>query len=166
MFGVPERVGALDDKIRGYFANQQRIGEAAKRKAVTADVLSQLKSNPDTAAKRVGARYGVSEGGLADLKAMLLRQPGARSAEVFAPNPDVLIQGVADQAAASDPLNRLRGMLAGTSPTERAGQVAFYGATGGGAIAGLTAAGQGLMALMSYLQQGQEVEAEREQPLA
>jgi hypothetical protein len=57
-------------------------------------------------------------------------------------------------------------MLSGTDAMSRAGQVATYGAIGGGTVAGLTAAGQGLVALMGYLQQGQQVEDERQAPLA
>lgn len=61
---------------------------------------------------------------------------------------------------------RVHGTLARDDWQGRTAQTALGVSIVGGTAGGLTAAGQGLMALMSYLQQGQEVEAEREQPLA
>lgn len=62
--------------------------------------------------------------------------------------------------------SRASGLLASKG---RSGDAARIGvATGaiGGGVMGLTAAGQGLMALTAYLQQGQQAEAERQAPLA
>lgn len=71
-------------------------------------------------------------------------------------------------ASATNPgaLVRLNDMLAGTSAMSRAGQVGVYGGIGAGGALGLTAAGQQLLSLMEYLQQGQATDAKRDQELA
>lgn len=163
MFGG---VRNLDERIRGYMAQQAEGQLAARRQAVLDDLKSQIQSSPASAAKRVGERFGVSEGGLNDLERVLRGERGAVSQEVFAPNSGAMLQATADREAARNPLYNLQRMLSGESATDRAGQVAFYGAAAGGGAAGLTAAGQGLIALMGYLQQGQQSEEEREKPLA
>lgn len=163
MFGA---VSSLDERIRGYMAKQAEEQLAARRKAVMTDMTSQLKSNPADVARKVGARYGVSEAGLQDLEGVLLGRPGASSQEVFAPGPQVLLQETADRAATQNPLYQLQQMLSGTKAQDRAGQVAFYGGAAAGGAAGLTAAGQGLMALMQYIQDGLAAQDERKEPLA
>lgn len=160
-----DRIGSLDEKIRGYMAKQADAQLAARRQAVLADLSSQAKATPEKAAQRVGARYGVSEAGLSDLEGVLRGTPGARSTEVFSAGPQQLLRETAEREAAGNPLYNLQRMLSGTSAMDRAGQAGFYGAAAGGTVAGLTAAGQGLMALMEYMQQGQQSEESREQPL-
>jgi hypothetical protein len=163
MFGG---IASLDERIRGYMAQQADAQLAARRKAVMADISSQAKASPVKAAQRVGARYGVSEGGLSDLEGMLRGQPGAASQEVFASGgAEQLLRETADREASRNPLYNLQRMLSGTGAANRAGQVGFYGAAAGGTAAGLTAAGQGLVALMDYLQQGQQTSAERDNEL-
>lgn len=157
---------SLDKRIRGYMAQQAESQLKARRQAQLDDLKSQIQSSPASAAKRVGERFGVSEGGLNDLERMLRGERGAVSQEVFAPNSGAMLQATADREAARNPLYNLQRMLSGESATDRAGQVAFWGAAAGGGVAGLTAAGQGLMALTQYLQQGMQSEQEREQPLA
>lgn len=61
---------------------------------------------------------------------------------------------------------RLNDMMSDTSAGARFGQGVVYTGIGGGATLGLTAAGQGLMALMDYMTQGQESEIKRDQELA
>jgi len=162
-----DRITNLDEKIRGYMAQQAAGQLAARRQAVLSDLTSQAKAQPGGAAKRVGERYGVSEAGMGDLEAMLAGRPGAASQEVFASGgAQQLLRETADREAAQNPLYNLQRMLSGTSAADRAGQVGFYGAAAGGTAAGLTAAGQGLVALMNYLQQGQETSSERNNELA
>lgn len=70
-------------------------------------------------------------------------------------------------AAASKPgmVAQLNDLLAGTGAGARATQVGVYGGIGVGGGLGLTAAGQQLMNLMAYLQQGQETDVKRDQEL-
>lgn len=155
----------FDEKVRGYMARQGEAQLAARQQAVIEELRSQLQSNPTDVARKVGARYGVSQEGLQDLEGVLLGRAGAQSKEVFAPNANQLLRETADQAAARNPLYQLQSMLAGTGAGQRAGQVAFYGGAAAGGAAGLTAAGQGLMALMEYIQQGLAAQDERQEPL-
>ena len=61
--------------------------------------------------------------------------------------------------------SRLSGVLAEDSRRGDASRIGVaVGAVGGSAL-GLTAAGQGLVALMDYIQQGTEAQSEREKPL-
>jgi hypothetical protein len=164
MFGM---IASQDEKLRGYMAQQAAAREKAKREAVIADLKSQSKAAPAKAARRVGARYGVSEAGLADLENILRGNPGATSKEVFASGgAKQLIEETARREALQDPLYNLQRMLSGTSNADRVGQVGFYGAAAGGTVAGLTAAGQGLMALMEYIQNGTEQQEARNRELA
>lgn len=163
MFGG---IASLDDKIRGYMAEQADAQLKARRQAVLADISSQAKATPAKAAQRVGARYGVSEKGLSDLEGILSGRPGATSQEVFSSGgAQQLLRETADREAVQNPLYNLQRMLSGTGAANRAGQVGFYGAAAGGTAAGLTAAGQGLMQLMAYLQEGQSTAAERNNEL-
>lgn len=66
----------------------------------------------------------------------------------------------------SKPVAGFLNMMSGTGALNRAGQVGVYSAGVGGVTLGLTAAGQGLFALMDYMQQGQQADQERNQPLA
>lgn len=164
MFGM---IASQDEKLRGYMAQQAAAREKAKRETAIADLKSQSKAAPAKAARRVGARYGVSEAGLADLENILRGNPGATSKEVFASGgAKQLIEETAKREALQDPLYNLQRMLSGTSNADRIGQAGFYGAAAGGTVAGLTAAGQGLMALMEYIQNGTEQQEARNRELA
>lgn len=77
------------------------------------------------------------------------------------------------EASAPGMMERLRGAEAGLNralaDAGTRGQVARLGlftGAGAGTVAGLTAAGQGLAALMDYLQQGQQASEERNNELA
>lgn len=155
-------IQSLDDKIRAYMAQQAKGQLEARRQAVMSDLSSMLQSSPETAAKRVGARYGVDESHLGDLEQAL------QGRSVFGPaaNASQMMRETAEREAAQNPLYRLQSMLAGTSKSDRAGQVGFYGAAAGGGVAGLTAAGQGLMALMEYMQESMATQGKRDEPLA
>ena len=61
---------------------------------------------------------------------------------------------------------QITGALAEDSRRGEAARIGVVTAATGGTVMGLTAAGQGLMALTQYLQQGMQSEQEREQPLA
>ena len=161
---MQDRNRSLDEKIRGYMAQQAEAQLAGRRKAVLDDLTGMARSNPGTAAKRIGARYGADEGGVAELE----RELSGAYGSAYGPRADLrgMMSATAEREAARNPLYNLQRMLSGTSGMDRAGQVAFYGAAAGGATAGLTAAGQGLMALMDYLQQGQQTAEERNNELA
>jgi len=139
---------------RAYGARQQQL----------AGVRDDLRSRMGTAAPNydgVGASLAERLGGSPEeyLKALKSRAAGS----------DGRREGLYQQAAAaSDPglLVRLSSALAGEDVGSRAVQAGVYGAAGGGVTLGLTAAGQGLMALMEYLQQGGESQQERQAPLA
>lgn len=77
-------------------------------------------------------------------------------AQIQTPNVGVRLKGLEASA------NRLLGREDWQGRTARAGL--YSGIAAGGAM-GLTAAGQGLMALADYIQQGMSSQAEREQPL-
>lgn len=68
-------------------------------------------------------------------------------------------------ASSAGPIARLNSMLAGTDAGSRAAQVGVYGGIGVGGGLGLTAAGQQLISLMQYMQQGQETNQTRDQEL-
>lgn len=156
----------LDDQIRGYMAKQAEAQLQARRQAVMDDLTSMASANTAGAAGRIGAGYiqkdssGAGRAALEDLlrTGMNTRAHGPGDARS-------LIEATAGREARQNPLYNLQRMLSGDSGMDRAGQVAFYGGAAGGTVAGLTAAGQGLMALMDYLQQGQVTQAERENEL-
>lgn len=62
-------------------------------------------------------------------------------------------------------MTRLNYMMAGRDTGSRIGQGAVIGGAVGGVTLGMTAAGQGLMALMDYMNQGQQVASARDQEL-
>lgn len=81
------------------------------------------------------------------------------------------------EAAAASPMNKfqphiygwregLAGAMSGTGMGNRAIQAGFYGGVIGGGVAAMTAAGQGLMALTQYLEEGNKTAVERDQELA
>lgn len=77
------------------------------------------------------------------------------------------------EASAPGMMERLRGaeaglnrVLADAGTRGQAARLGLFTGAGAGTVAGLTAAGQGLMALMDYLQQGQQTADERNNELA
>ena len=166
MFGG---VRNLDERIRGYMAQQAEEQLAARRKAVMDDLVSQAQSNPERAAQRVSQSFvgangkRMSDEGVSGIENLL--RTGMNTRTQAPGNARSMLESAAAREAEQNPLYNLQSMLAGTGAGNRAGQVAFYGAATGGAAAGLTAAGQGLVALMDYIQQGTEAQSEREKPL-
>lgn len=75
---------------------------------------------------------------------------------------DTVLASVARARAEKDIDVRMRRALAGTGAMDRAQQVLAYGGIAGG----LTASGAALLDLTQFMQQGQQSEAERQQPLA
>ena len=158
--GIGAKIQGLDERVRQSMAERAMAARSQQLQAVRDDLAGRMGGkNPDIAS--VSAAIADRMGGAPDdyIKVLQSRARGAQS------NRDALYQ----RAAAAERAGlgvRLNDMLSGTDAMSRAGQVATYGAIGGGTVAGLTAAGQGLMALMEYLQQGQQSEQEREEPLA
>jgi hypothetical protein len=164
---MKNRMNNLDEKIRGYMAQQAEAQLANRREAVKSDLMGMAQSNPTTAAKRVAQGYrGVNKqgGGIGAIEDMF--RTGMQTKAYGPGDARTMLDAAAEREARQNPLYNLQRMLSGTGSAERAGQVAFYGAAAGGATAGLTAAGQGLMALMDYLQQGQQTAVERNNELA
>lgn len=154
------KIAGLDEAVRRSMAERAYAARAEQVKAVRTDLAQRMQGQaPDYGS--VGAAIADRLGGNADeyLKTLKSRASGAQGKR------DALYQQAAVAQKPGLPV-RLNDLLAGTDAGSRAAQVGVYGAIGGGTVAGLTAAGQGLVQLMSYLQQGQETEAEREQPLA
>ena len=163
MFGG---IASLDDKIRGYMAEQADAQLKARREAVLTELKGRAQSNPGSAAKYVAQGYpGVVDknGGFSALEEML--RTGLNTRTHGPGDAQTMLAQAADRGAAQNPLYNLQRMLSGTGAANRAGQVGFYGAAAGGTAAGLTAAGQGLVQLMAYLQEGQSTAAERNNEL-
>lgn len=158
--GIGAKIAGLDESVRRSMAERAYQARAQQIDAVRTDLRQRMQAqSPDYGS--VGAAIADRLGGEADdyLKALKSRASGAQGKR----------EALYQQAAVAEKPGvqvRLNDLLSGTDVASRATQAGVYGAIGGGSVAGLTAAGQGLMALMGYLQQGQEVQAEREQPLA
>ena len=162
-----DRISMLDEKIRGYMANQAKTQLENRREAVKSDLMGMAQSNPTTAARRVAQGYrGVNEqgGGIGAMEDLF--RTGMQTKAYGPGDARTMLDVAAEREAEQNPLYNLQRMLSGTSGMDRAGQVAFYGSAAGGTAAGLTAAGQGLMALMAYLQEGQQTAEERNNELA
>jgi hypothetical protein len=158
--GLGAKIQGMDEAVRQSMAERAMAARAKQIASVRDDLAARMGGgSPDLSS--VSAAIADRLGGGADDYMAALKSK-ARGA-------DVKRQALYGQAAAAENPNlavRLNDLLSGTDAMSRAGQVATYGAIGGGAVAGLTAAGQGLMALMDYLQQGQQTADERNNELA
>lgn len=158
--GIGAKIQKMDEAVRQSMAERAMAARATQIASVRKDLAGRMggaNADPASVSAAIADRLG---GGAGDYMGVL--QSRARGAEGKR-------QALYGQAAAAQDPNlvvRFNDMLSGTDAMSRAGQVATYGAIGGGTVAGLTAAGQGLMALMEYLQQGQESESERQAPLS
>ena len=147
-----------DEATRGYFGNRGAQGRLGEIRAMEADLRSRLgAAQPDydsVGATIANALHGQAGFGRNEVIDRLKRNE----------DPDDLIYR-ASVAQRPGMGTRLNYMMAGTDAMSRAGQAGVYGAIGGGVTLGLTAAGQGILALMDYMQEGQRTEAQREQQL-
>jgi len=154
------QVMGLDERVRQAMAERADVGRQDQMASIVKDLQERMGSqSPDL--QGVGASIAERLGGAPEDYSKLLASQ-ARGADAKRAG---LYQ---EAAAASDPSMgvRINRLLSQDDMAGRATQAGVYGAIGGGATLGLTAAGQGLMALMGYLQQGNEVEQDRERPLA
>lgn len=157
--GIGARIQGMDEAVRQSMAERAMAARMKQIENIRSDLSQRMGAQtPDY--NSVGAAIADRMGGSADdyLAALKSRARGA----------DAKREALYGQAAAASKANaavRLNDLLSGTDVGSRAAQVGVYGAIGGGGIAGLTAAGQGMLALIDYIQQGTEAQAEREKPL-
>lgn len=156
--GIGAKIAGLDESVRRSMAERAYQARTQQIDAVRTDLRQRMQGqSPDVGS--VGAAIADRLGGSADdyLKALKSRAAGAQGKR----------EALYQQAAVAERPGvqvRLNDLLSGTDLASRSTQAGVYGAIGGGAVAGLTAAGQGLMALMDYLQQGNQVAADRDDP--
>ena len=158
--GIGAKIQGLDERVRQSMAERAMDARSRQLQAIRDDLSGRMGGQSPDIASVSAAIADRLEGVPEDyIKVLQSRARGAQSGR------DALYR----QAAAAETPGlgvRFNDMLSGTDAMSRAGQVATYGAIGGGVVAGLTAAGQGVAQLTAYLQQGQQAEAERQAPLA
>jgi hypothetical protein len=153
------QVAGLDGRVRQTLAERAYAARQQQLAAISGDLRARMgAAQPDLGS--VGAAVAERLGGMPEdyRKILASRARGAEAGR----------EGLYQRAAAASapgPAVRLQELLAREDGAGRATQLGVYGALGGGTTLGLTAAGQGLLALMGYLQQGQEAESERQAPL-
>lgn len=157
--GILNRVRSADDAVRRHFAERAFADRARQIEALEGDLRQRMSSQqPDIGSvsasiyDRLRGQDGVTLDGIANR----LREGND-------------LEGLYRQAAYAERPGfwvRLNDMMSDTSAGARSGQGVVYTGIGGGATLGLTAAGQGLMALMDYMTQGQKSEIKRDQELA
>lgn len=148
-------LGRVDDRVRGFWRDRADEHMIAGKEAFAKEQLARLgAASPDysgvarTLADRTGGDVGALEAALGIENQAQIRQ---RLDDAYAAQPGPLVRGTS--------------ILSNTGTKARIGQAGIYGAMGGGVTLGLTAAGQGLMALMDYMNQGQQVASARDQEL-
>lgn len=146
-------VRGVDDRVRGFW--QQRAAESMARgqKAYADDLLGRATGQ------------GADLDGVAKALSDRTRRP-LSDYDLTGKSDDELRQ-VFEGAYQQKPglLVRAESILGNTGMKARVGQAGLYTAMFGGVAGGLTAAGQGLMALTDYLSQGQEIAMKRDQEL-
>lgn len=160
MFGkVGSKIQGFDEWSRAQAAERAYGARRQQMGGIMDDMRSQMgATSPDV--NTVAGQIASLKGGEPGDYLKTLQAKGKRG--------DVGREALYQEAAAASgagPLARLNSMLSGTDAMSRAGQVGVYGGIGVGGGLGLTAAGQGLVSLMEYLQQGQSVDAQRDQVL-
>ena len=157
---IGAKIQGMDEAVRQSMAERAMAARMKQVQAVRDDLSQRMSAtSPDlgsVAAAIADRMDGRPDDYMSTLKS---RARGAQAKR------DVLYGQAAAQTAPNLQV-RLNDMLSGTDAMSRAGQVATYGAIGGGTAAGLTAAGQGLMALMAHLQEGQQTSEKRNNELA
>jgi hypothetical protein len=157
---IGAKIQGLDERVRQSWAERAMDARSRQLQASYNELSGRMGGkSPDVASVSAAIAHRLQGSPEDYSKVLQSRAKGAQSGR----------EALYQQAAAAEKPGlgvRLNDMLSGTDAMSRAGQVATYGAIGGGTVAGLTAAGQGLVALMGYLQQGQQVEDERQAPLA
>lgn len=157
--GVGGVIAGADRAIRQQAAERAAVAENARQYGIVQDLRSKMGAEePDLGGVEAKIRnyLGGDEG--AYLKQLQSKARGA----------DAVRESIYQSAAMNSRpgvVQMLNERLAGDSKMDRAVQVGTYGAIGGGITMGLTAAGQGLMALMDYIQGGEEQNEARDRPL-
>lgn len=176
-------VRSLDPRTGGVygapFQEEAAIRAEAARQRQIAGIASELRGrmegqNPDYASiarsmasmlgnNPAGRNVGIPESGqnsVADIQRILeMRSPTARR------NQEELVLSAAESAPRG-PVARGYDLLSRKDWQGRAAQTAYGAGIVGGVGGGLTAAGAGLIALMDYMQQGQQTAVERNNELA
>jgi hypothetical protein len=149
-------LGNVDDRVRGFWQQREAENMARGQKAFADEMMGR---SLDSAARRMADRTGrdlgdFGQGGVDDLGGLSDSDRRQLYEQEFTQRPGVL--------------TRATRMGGSTGPTARAGQAVGYGAAIGGGVAGIaamTAAAQQLVALMGFLQEGQDSAVKRDQEL-
>jgi hypothetical protein len=143
---------AVDAPVRRYMNDRAQDVSDARRNAYMKEYQGRYQSSAKDTLDQMAEVLGK---GTDREELERLMGAGGKDAEM-------VLASVARARAESELGVRMRRALAGTTAMDRTQQVLAYGGLAGG----LTAAGQGLMALMDYMQQGAVNQAERDQGLA
>jgi hypothetical protein len=159
--GLGAKVMDMDAAVRQAMAVRARAVRQQEMAAYMGDLRDRMGSQQpevDSVAKSIANRIG---GSSESYRTVLEQQgDGADAAR------EALYRRAAARKGERGPLSEAYNLMSQDGVAGRAMQAGVYGAAGGGVTLGLTAAGQGLMALMQYLQQGGESQQERQAPLA
>jgi|GEM_PF-5177077 len=155
-----------DIAVRENFAERARMSRQRQEQAIKSDLNDRMASYKGDSNQLRGMSAAIASNtgqGLDEVENML-RESYSAADDVGL---NVRNQLANEAAAASNrgALNRLQSSLAGDSVGSRFTQAGVYGAAGGGVTMGLTAAGQGVAALIQYMQSGEDQMAERQAPL-
>jgi len=168
-------IGDVDARVRGAWHQRGMAERDRKSHWLQKDLHEQLGA-PEPQYRRVAEQVQQMRGleptpRRIDLTSKALRNAYGPGGDVFRRTSmddalsDATYQAAGPGGAAYGPLARLAYSMAGDSGKDRAVQGAMYTLMGGTVGVPLTAAGQALIALTQNLQQGQEIEQQRQQPL-
>lgn len=152
---VRDAVSGVDRLVRLQALKRAQDMRRSQVTRTRSDLLGRATNDPEGTARAVGSLLGASDDQLA-VYADQLRDVDQR---------DALIRQAA-RAEKPGLLYQVNRVMAGDDAMSRLGQAGIYGAVGGGGVlggVGLTAAGQELIALMQYMQQGQQTDASRDE---
>ena len=158
--GLGGLLAGADRAVRQQAAERAAVAQNAREYGIVSDLRSRMGAeSPDVEGVEARIRSAIGGGKGEYTKALKSRARGADNTR------ELLYQSAAMNSRPGL-VQMLNERLAGVGKMDRAVQVGTYGAIGGGVTMGLTAAGQGLMALMEYMQNGGQQEEAREYPLS
>jgi len=158
--GLGGLLAGADRAVRQQAAERAAVAQNAREYGIVSDLRSRMGAeSPDIESVEAKIRGYLGGGAGEYAKTLNSRARGADNTR------ELLYQSAAMNSRPGL-VQMLNERLAGEGKMDRAVQVGTYGAIGGGVTMGLTAAGQGLMALMEYMQNGGQQEEARENPLS
>lgn len=150
----------VDGLIRQQAADRAAIAQNAREYGIVSELRSRMGAeSPDIEGVEARIRSAIGGGEGEYTKALKSRARGADNTR------ELLYQSAAMNSRPGL-VQMLNERLAGEGKMDRAVQVGTYGAIGGGVVMGLTPAGQGLEALMRFIENGNQQEEAREYPLS